>query len=303
MRAVLGHSSLARPVIVAFAVSVVSIASAGRHVAPESRGAPPAVVGLDHIPIAVDNLSAAALRYRDLGFSLKPGRPHANGILNEHAKFADGSELELITAADATDALTTMYRRHLVQGDGPALLAFFAPNLDPVAQRLDSLKIIYRRAPPFIDVLDTSLAYIFFGPRNHSPTDRPEHFTHANTAQSLIAVWLADNELGHERRLLKTLGATLSEEQVRLPEPVSATVAHLPEGDVVLLPGSRQLAPGRRIVGATVGVRSLDIAARVLERVPLSSPPRRAASGTGASIFLSPDVAHGLWLELREPSR
>jgi hypothetical protein len=164
-------------------------------------------------------------------------------------------------------------------------------------------KIIYRRASSFIDVLDTSPAYIFFGPRNHSPTDRPEHLAHANTAQSLIAVWLADNELGHERRLLGTLGATLSEEQVRLPELVNATVAHLPEGDVVLLPGSRRLAPGRRIVGATVRVRSLDIAPRVLERVPLSSPPRRAASGNGTSLFLSPDVAHGLWLELREPSR
>jgi hypothetical protein len=303
MRAVLGHPSLARPVLVAFAVSAVSSVSAGGQVAPESRHDPPAVLGLDHIPIAVDNLSSAAMRYRDLGFSLKPGRPHANGIQNEHAKFPDGTELELITASEATDALTTTYRRHLVHGDGPAFLAFFAPNLDPVARLLDTRKIIYRRAPPFIDVLDTSLAYIFFGPRNHSPTDRPEHFAHANTAQSLIAVWLADNELGHERRLLRTLGATLSEEQVRLPEPVNATVAHLPEGVVVLLPGSRRLAPGRRIVGATVRVRSLDIAARVLERVPLSSPPRRAASGNGTSLFLSPDVAHGLWLELREPSR
>jgi len=303
MRALLGHPSLARPVIVVFAVSVVSIVSAGGQVAPETRGAPPAVLGLDHIPIAVDTLSSAAMRYRDLGFSLKPGRPHANGIQNEHVKFADGTELELITASEATDALTTMYRQHLVQGDGPAFLAFFAPDLDPVARRLDSLKISYRRVPPFIDVLDTSLAYIFFGPRNHSPTDRPEHFTHANTAQSLIAVWLAEDELGHERRLLRTLGAALSEEHVRLPEPVNATVAHLPEGDVVLLPGSRRLAPGRRIVGATVRVRSIDIAAQVLERVTLSSPPRRAASGTGTSIFFSPDVAHGLWFELRELSR
>ena len=136
------------------------------------------------------------------------------------------------------------------------------------------------------------------GPRNHSPTDRPEHFAHANTAQSLIAVWLADNELGHERRLLRTLGATLSEEQVRLPEPVNATVAHLPEGDVVLLPGSRRLAPGRRIVGATVrsgastsrraSWGACDCRRRHDEQRPATVP----------SLFLSPDVAHGLWLEL-----
>jgi glyoxalase-like protein len=36
----------------------------------------PLVIGLDHIPIAVDNLERAADQYRALGFALKPGRPH-----------------------------------------------------------------------------------------------------------------------------------------------------------------------------------------------------------------------------------
>ena len=49
----------------------------------------PVIAGLDHVPIAVGDLDAAAARYRALGFALKPGRPHANGIRNQHAKFAD----------------------------------------------------------------------------------------------------------------------------------------------------------------------------------------------------------------------
>src|SRR5206468_6529298 len=65
----------------------------------------PLVTGIDHIPIAVRDLDAAAAQYRRLGFTLKPGTPHANGVRNEHAKFADGTELELITAPAATDAL------------------------------------------------------------------------------------------------------------------------------------------------------------------------------------------------------
>ncbi len=60
------------------------------------------VQGLDHIPIAVNDLARAAERYRALGFSLKPGRPHDNGITNQHVKFPDGSELELITAPEAS---------------------------------------------------------------------------------------------------------------------------------------------------------------------------------------------------------
>ena len=62
--------------------------------------------GLEHVNIAVADLEAASARYRDLGFSLKPGTPHTSGIRNEHAKFPDGTELELITAPAATDALT-----------------------------------------------------------------------------------------------------------------------------------------------------------------------------------------------------
>lgn len=54
----------------------------------------PQINGLDHINIAVVDLEAAAERYRDLGFSLKPGARHTNGIRNRHVKFPDGTELE-----------------------------------------------------------------------------------------------------------------------------------------------------------------------------------------------------------------
>ena len=237
-------------------------------------GAQPAT-GLDHIPIAVNDLDRASADYRALGFALKSGRPHDNGIANQHVKFPDGTELELITAPAARDALTTTYRTHLAAGDGPAFLALFAPGVDAGSLGLN--------ADP--------LQYIFMFGRNQSPTDRPEHFAHANTAESLIGVWLAAGDLSNERRLLETIGARVRPEAVRVPDPVTAPVAHLAEGDVLLLPGSRQLVPGRRIVGATLRVRDLATARRIL-----------AGRGReiGSSIFLPPAITHGLWLELRE---
>ena len=243
------------------------------------------VTGLDHIPIAVRDLDRAAADYRSLGFALKPGRAHANGIANQHVKFPDGTELELITAPAARDALTTRYRRHLARGDGPAFLSLFAPGVDVRSLGLD--------AKP--------LRYIFMAGRNQSPTDRPEHFAHANTAESFVGVWLAGDDLSPERRLLEKLGARVLTEDRRMPDlhlrasryggqAVKAQVAHLNEGEVVLLPGARQLVPGRPIVGATVRVRDLAAARKVL-----------AGRGQeiGSSIFLPPALAHGLWLELR----
>jgi methionine-S-sulfoxide reductase len=241
----------------------------------------PAVVGLDHIPIAVNDLERAVARYRALGFSLKPGRPHDNGITNQHVKFPDGTELELITAPEARDRLTTTYRRHLASGDGPAFLAFFAPARERVPQQL--------HAP---------LDYIFFGGRNASPTDRPEHFAHANTAESFIEVWLAADNLSPERQLLEKLGASFTRREVHVPDAMVADVARLQEGEVVFLPASRQIVKGRRIIGSTLRVKSLATARQVIEGARLTGA--RVGGKNGSSIFLPPAVTHGLWLELRE---
>jgi hypothetical protein len=258
----------------------------------------PVVAGLDHVPIAVARLDEAAADYRALGFTLKPGRPHDNGIRNQHAKFADGTELELITAAEARDGLTTTYRRHLAQGDGPAFLALFSPDLEAAAARLQSERAPHRRAGPIVDIEAGGLEYLFLGRRNASPTDRAEHFAHANGATSLVAVWLA-GDLSRERSLFEALGARRATEEVRVPDRLAAPVARFAEGAVVMLPAGRQLVPGRKIVGVTLRVRALAAIQGVLGRAG-GTVPERVATADGASVFIPPDRAHGLWIEFRE---
>jgi hypothetical protein len=128
------------------------------------------------------------------------------------------------------------------------------------------------------------------------------HFEHANGAESLIAVWLSGDDLSAERELLALVGATFAEEEVRVPDVARATVARLGEGEVVLLPGSHQLVPGRRIVGATLRTKSLSAARAALTEGGLDVPAP-VSTEDGTSIFLRPDLTHGIWLELREPRR
>ncbi|MBC7934588.1 MAG: VOC family protein [Rhizobacter sp.] len=63
--------------------------------------------GFDHIPIAVENLERPADLFKKLGFTLKPGRFHFHGIRNQHIKFYNGAELELLTSTNRNDILST----------------------------------------------------------------------------------------------------------------------------------------------------------------------------------------------------
>jgi catechol 2,3-dioxygenase-like lactoylglutathione lyase family enzyme len=191
------------------------------------------VEGLDHVVVAVNDLAAAVADYRALGFAIKPGRPHDNGIRNFHVKFSDGTEIELLTAPQSRDALTATYRQHLAEGDGPAFVALYAPH---------------GRVP-------TGLPFVFLGSRNASPTDLPEHFAHPNGARSLIAVWLAAADTRSLSQALEGLGG----------RPIGGAVK-FDQGEVVLL---RQ-ASHRPIVRAVVAVDDVGAARRYLRAMDIA---------------------------------
>jgi len=229
------------------------------------------IIGVDHMPLAVKDLEQATRDYRDLGFAIKPGRPHHNGITTNNIKFPDGAGIELITAPAARDALTQRYVEHLARGDGPAFIAFHARDTKKLIAALRAAGIGYSEKDG--ELTDASYRYIFFVGDNRSPTDRPEHFRHSNTASAMTGVWLAPPDPAPLIRLLTALGATSHQETLRAPDPIDATVFKVENGRVLLLPPSRQVVKGRPIVGAEFDV----------------------AKGR-PEVFVSPDKTHGLWL-------
>lgn len=278
------------------------------------QGRADVVAGIDHVPIAVANLDSAAANYARMGFALKPGRPHDNGIRNVHIKFQDGTELELITASEARDDLTREYRAFLEHGDGPAFVALFAPNKERLSKSLDAAGLAHSVGWGVTFAQDHPLRYLFFGPRNASPTDKAEHFQHANGAQSLIGVWLAADIRDVESSLFAAIGLQPQESRVLVPDTtfarlafVDASVANFAEGTLTFLPkhGALETDAGpRRIVGVTLACPNLDEARRVLEDAGLAgkllvmqNPPDTRSR---RSLFVHPDDAHGLWVEFRE---
>jgi len=266
-----------------------------------ANGVPAAqpIAGVDHIPIAVRDLDAASAQYRLLGFTLKPGRLHANSILNLHAKHADGTELELITATEPRDALAEKYLRYIAAGDGPAFLALHA-DLDAVAKSFTHAGIPFSRTGDLLEPTDPSLDYLFLVHDNRSPTDKPEHFVHANTSEALIGAWVADAENPRLVELLSALGARIETREVSMPGKTRVLVARLANGEVTLFPATNRRIPDRPVIGAVLATRDLAQAAGHLMAGGLPVPDYVHTSDGGVSVTLPPAYANGLWLEFRQ---
>ncbi len=263
-----------------------------------SAAAPAAPIqGMDHMPLAVRNLDQARADFEKLGFVLKPGRHHDDGIRNAHIKFADGTEIELITAAAPTDALATEYTDFLKAGDGPAFWSLYSPNLDALTQRLAKLGLSPQNDGEIVTFSQAALPHrLFFAGREKSPTDKPAYFMHPNTAYRLAGAWLAG--AAPEAKLTQKLGATRTEGPVCAPFAKHGVSLSLPEATIVFVEPTAAWPSSRSLLGATVLVRSLDTARAVLRQnhVAFLETP----GCVHASLWIGPQEAHNAWLELRE---
>lgn len=245
----------------------------------------PLLLGVEHTPIVVRDLEQAEADFRAMGFAIKPGRFHADGIRNAHVKFPDGTALELITAPAPTDALTAEYYAKERRGDGPVYFGLWAPDHAALMLRIAALGAPVRQE-------DGALTFpagdprhaLFFGSGEKAPTDRPEHFVHENTALRLSGFWVRGNAA--ERDLLKGLGVPFH--TVKACGPLgTADAAAMPRGDVLFARGE----DGSEI-GARIQVRSLEAAEVVMRKNGLA-PQRYPACG----LWLAPSAAHGIWLQ------
>ncbi|KAA6464835.1 VOC family protein [Acidobacteria bacterium AB60] len=253
----------------------------------------PLVRGLDHIPVVVRDLDRAEADFRALGFVLKPGRLHGDGIRNGHVKFPDGTEIELITATTANDELASEYLARMKSGEGPVYFGLYAPDREAVAKRLTEAGTPAQdESGSFTFPATSALHPLFLGQRNKTSTDKPEYFAHRNGATRLSALWVRDSpEL---RQALTALGVALTPTGSCGPPGVAAEIrASLPEGDLYLVrPGSAS------VIAARVEVRGLSALKAVLDEAKVQTKIDKRCGRE--AVWVAPAVAHGIWLGFAE---
>jgi catechol 2,3-dioxygenase-like lactoylglutathione lyase family enzyme len=234
-------------------------------------------VRLDHVVVAVRDLDAASDAYRGLGFTLKEGRLHRNGIRNRHAKLRDGFSLELLTIDGEPGGETAArYAEFLAEGEGAAYLALRAePSevVDAASRAGIEAFISGERGFTYATLADPDLAAVFFLGYETPVTDPAGIVTHANGVVGVDEVRI---EAGRSlEALLEALGAVRCRAEAEdLPGRYGVTFA-VDGGRVTLL-----RTPGRGKRPRVRGVRLLSIADSSGER------------------HLPPDRTHGVWLSL-----
>ena len=228
---------------------IAQIASAASVSACVSAAAP----ALDHAIIVVRDLDRAAKTFRTAGFRIKAGRLHANGLLNRHIKFRDGTEIELMTVhGSAGDEMARDYADLLEAGEGGVYVALRARNVATVQREAASLGLDTRRSSsgvwPFLSFGRSSpAAAVFFTSGDVVVTDADSIFQHVPRVTALAEVWLEGGpELG---QLLRRLGARVCDTITAVDGRIAQRYG-LSSGTVVLLPVVGNARP--RVLGAVL---------------------------------------------------
>ena len=290
-----------------------------------SRGTPGGrddhALRLDHVPIVVHDLESATATYRDLlGFSIKPGRRHPNGLHNAHVKFRDGSALELITVQEPTDKLSREYARLLETGEGAVFVSLHGGPIAGLAEAARTLALPATTVGGsnfdwLVFPLAHPLHYLFFIDLRSPPVDEEQHLTHTNTALRLASVWViapavnaADGllgRLGARRCATGAASASRAESEPGAAADTSEDVEFVREigldsGSLLAVPIEAAFDPGWPIVGVTVEVADLE-AARRFAAALLRRQPHVEEDWRGRFVRIPPSRTHGVWIEFLEP--
>lgn len=243
-----------------------------------SAGAP----ALDHAILAVADLDGAASGFSSHGFRLKAGRLHANGLLNRHVKFRDGTSIELMTVRGAArDALAADYAWLLRHAEGGVFVGLTINNLTH-AQRaaVDAGLPTQQRASGrahFVSFdTSSSAAAVFFGVAGRPVRDADSLVTHAIRIEGLAEAWIEGGEA--LEKVLAALGSARCE-SLTAPDGRVGRRWALSRGALVVVPPSR-LDARPRVLG-------------VVLRAPAASPV--------ADTIVRPHSA--FWVRVRRPAK
>jgi hypothetical protein len=199
-------------------------------------------IQIDHVITVVANLDSAISAYTNLGFTVKQGRLHDNGLINAHIKFKNTTSFELMSIdGEPTDEVAQEYTKLLESGEGGVYLAITGINTKAMEEKLDLLEISYNTTPGkrwnYITFhRHSGLAHIFFIDYHIKDDELQKNLTHENSLENISQVWIEGGD--SVKYLFDGLGLKRLEPK---KDPVlgDGLVYYTNTGEIILVPPKR----------------------------------------------------------------
>lgn len=231
----------------------VALPGAAQEVCAAGAGVP----ALDHVILVVRDLDGAGAAFAERGFRLKPGRLHANNLLNRHIKFRDGTEIELMTVRGrAGDAMAQDYADLLEAGEGGVYVALRVQDIAAAQREAEGLRLEARRSASgswrFLSFPPASpAAAVFFSAGAGAVQDPDSVLSHDPDVAGLAEAWVEGGAA--LRELLTRLGATRCGD-ARSPDGRPGERWALGRGTLVVVPARGPARP--RVLGVVLRSRA-----------------------------------------------
>lgn len=150
---------------------------------------------IDHVISAFSNLDDASFEYSKMGFTLKKGHLHENGLVNAHIKLSNKTYYELISIQEKPkDSLASFYQQLINQGNGKgaflSLTGIPTYSIESVLKNLDvKYQIDKTKSWNIISFpQESDLSHIFFIDYISEIQEKTDTPIHQNNTEKIVQV-------------------------------------------------------------------------------------------------------------------
>lgn len=203
-------------------------------------------VKIDHVICVVNNIDKAVKEYEDIGFTVKKGRLHKNGLINAHIKFSNQSSFELMSLKGTPgDEIARTYKKLLSEGEGGVYIALTGMSISNIQVLLSSHNIQHNVVKgknwSYVTFPEkSSLAHFFFIDYHILVKDDIKTLKHSNKIAKISTVYTEGDE--KTLNLLKNIGLEASK-VIFDSKPGKITEFITPTGNISVV---HTIPPGKR---------------------------------------------------------
>lgn len=157
-------------------------------------------IRVDHIISVVADIEESIQDFEEIGFSVKRGTLHSNGLINAHIKFRNHSSFELMSLrGEPEDETASEYKALLEEKEGGVFIVLTGIKTDSLSSVLTVLGIEHNTIPGNLWNYITfpqssSLAHFFIIEYLYVSNDSEDILNHKNGSEKVSKVYVEGDE-------------------------------------------------------------------------------------------------------------